>query len=180
MTTVANDARQAGLTALYLGVFATVWFSVPKADPPLSTLLVVASIAALLTAVAGLGLVLRSRGAGRAPRDPAADRRYLLIFAGELAVAAAGAAQLAALDQEAYIPALVGAVVGVHFVPLAPVLRDPLLRPLGAVVVVIAVAAALTEAATTTVSAGQVAGTGIGFALLGYAVMALSRGARRR
>ncbi len=84
MTTVTGDRRQAGLTALYLGVFATIWFSVPKADPPHTTMLVGASSAALLTAVAGLGLVLRSRGAGRAPRDPAIRAR------GSCAVGSAG------------------------------------------------------------------------------------------
>ncbi|MEU1396737.1 hypothetical protein ABZ403_11830 [Micromonospora zamorensis] len=49
---IANR-RQAGLTALYLGIFAMVWFSVPAAEQPLRALLVVGSIVALLTAVAG-------------------------------------------------------------------------------------------------------------------------------
>ncbi|MFG2168463.1 hypothetical protein [Micromonospora chersina] len=82
----ALPRRQAGLTALYLGVFAAVWFSVPKADPPLRSLLVVGSVGALLAAAVGAVLVAR---AGRRPageRDRAADRRYGLVVAAEVAV----------------------------------------------------------------------------------------------
>ncbi|MEV1159975.1 hypothetical protein AB0J27_31705 [Micromonospora chokoriensis] len=56
------NRRQAGLTALYLGIFAMVWFSVPAAEQPLRALLVVGSIAALLTAVLGGVLSARLRG----------------------------------------------------------------------------------------------------------------------
>ncbi|MET8351880.1 MULTISPECIES: hypothetical protein [unclassified Micromonospora] len=171
-----NSRHQAGLTALYLGIFAMVWFSVPAAEQPLRALLVVGSIAALLTAVVGVVLSARTRGAG-GPRDRATDRRYLLIVVAEFAAAGLGAAVLAAAGWSEYIPVLVCAVVGLHFFPLAPLLRDPLLRPLGVALCVVAVAGLVTALASA-VSAGLVVGTGAGLLLLGYAVQALTRAYR--
>ncbi|SIN13590.1 hypothetical protein [Micromonospora cremea] len=171
-----NSRHQAGLTALYLGIFGMVWFSVPAAEQPLRALLVVGSIAALLTAVAGGVLSAHTRGAG-GPRDRATDRRYLLIVVAEFAAAGLGAAVLAAAGWSEYVPVLVCAVVGLHFFPLAPLLRDPLLRPLGVALCVVA-AAGLVAALASAVSAGLVIGTGAGLLLLGYAVQALVRAHR--
>ncbi|PWR07971.1 hypothetical protein DKT68_17445 [Micromonospora acroterricola] len=168
-----NSRHQAGLTALYLGIFAMVWFSVPAAEQPLRALLVVGSIAALLTALVGGVLSARTRDAG-GPRDRATDRRYLLIVVAEFAAAGLGAAVLAAAGWSEYIPVLVCALVGLHFFPLAPLLRDPLLRPLGVALCVVA-AAGLVVALASAVSAGLVVGTGAGLLLLGYAVQALVR-----
>ncbi|MFV2111231.1 hypothetical protein ACFHW0_02690 [Micromonospora sp. LOL_025] len=172
-----QSRRQAGLAALYLGVFATIWFSVPAAEQPLRALLVVASGAALVTAVVGAVVVARSRGA--VAHDRAADRRYLLIVLAEVAAAGLGAVVLALVGWSEYIPVLVCAVVGLHFFPLVPVLRDPLLRPLGAAMCVVALAGLVTALATA-VPAGLVVGTGAGLLLLGYAVLALLRTARQR
>ncbi|WP_433312948.1 hypothetical protein [Micromonospora chersina] len=169
--------RQAGLTALYLGVFAAIWFSVPKADPPLRSLLVVGSVGALLAAAVGAVLVAR---AGRRPageRDRAADRRYGLIVAAEVAVGLTGALLLAAAGLTGYLPVLVCAVVGVHFVPLAPVLRDRLLVPLGVAVTLVALAGLAVDLVSG-VSAGLVVGTGAGALLLTYAVLGLFRARR--
>lgn len=174
MAALADVRRQAGLTALYLGIFATVWLSVPTAEPPLGVLVVVGSIAALLTAGAGGALVFRSRADGPFARDAAADRRYLVIFAAELAAAGFGAMLLAVTHRSEYIPVLVGAVVGAHFWPLAPVLKDPALRVL-AVLVALAALAGLITGLVSTVPAGQVVGFGIGVLLLGYALGALIR-----
>ncbi|MFI6824461.1 hypothetical protein ACIBJE_26485 [Micromonospora sp. NPDC050187] len=174
MTGRTRTRRQAGLTALYLGVFATLWFSVPKADPPLDTVLVVASVAALLTALTGGVVVARSRGADGPPRDRAADRRYLLVVVVEFAAAGLGAALLGLVGWSAFIPVLVSAVVGLHFLPLAPVLGDPLLRPLGLSVCLVA----LVGLVVGLVSSGPVAlvvGVGTGLLLLGHALVALLR-----
>ncbi|WBB71191.1 hypothetical protein [Micromonospora sp. WMMD812] len=175
MTAGNGTRRQAGLTALYLGVFAALWFSVPKAEPPLHMLLVILSVAALLTAV--FGAVVASRGARKAdatPRDRAADRRYLLIVGVEFALAGLGAWLLALAGWSAFIPVLVSAVVGLHFLPLAPVLRDPLLRPLGLAVCLVALVGLFVGLGSSAL-VGQVVGAGVGLLLLGYAVMALLR-----
>jgi hypothetical protein len=174
MTARAGTRRQAGLTALYLGIFATLWFSVPKAQPPLSTLLVVGSVVALVTAVAGAVIAVRDRDAGAAPRDRASDRRYLLIVGMEFAAAGLGALLLAVVGWSEFIPVLVSAVVGVHFLPLAAVLDDALLRPLGGAVCLVALAG-LVAGLASSVSVGQVVGTGTGLLLLGYAVTAVLR-----
>ncbi|MEH1102282.1 hypothetical protein [Micromonospora sp. CPCC 205561] len=180
MSTLQFQSRsQAGLAALYLGVFATIWFSVPAADPPLRTLLVVASGAALVTAVIGAVVVARARRAGTPARDRAADRRYLLIVLAEFAGAGLGAVVLALAGWSEFIPVLVGAAVGLHFLPLVPVLRDPLLWLLGAAVCAVALAGLVT-ALVSAVPAGLVVGTGTGLLLLGYAVLALLRAARQR
>lgn len=169
--------RQAGLTALYLGVFAAIWFSVPKADPPLRSLLVVGSVGALLAAAVGAVLVIR---AGRRPaggRDRATDRRYGLVVAAEFAVAVVGALLLAAAGVTGYLPVLICAVVGVHFVPLAPVLNDRLLVPLGVAVTLVALAGLVVDLGWA-VPAGLVVGTGTGALLLAYAVLGLFRARR--
>jgi hypothetical protein len=173
-----STRRQAGLTALYLGVFATIWFSVPKAEPPFATLLVVGSVAALLIAVVGAVVAALVRNAEKFPRDKAADRKYLLIVGAEMAAAGLGALLLVAVGWSAFVPVLVAAVVGIHFLPLAPLLRDPLLRPLAVAVCLVALAALIAEL-TSSVPAGQVVGAGTGLLLLGYAVMALLRTSRQ-
>ncbi|MEU7803906.1 hypothetical protein AB0B10_32085 [Micromonospora arborensis] len=170
------NRRQAGLTALYLGIFAMLWFSVPAAEQPLRGLLVVGSILALLTAVVGGVLSARLRGAG-SPRDRAADRPYLLIVLAEFAAAGLGAAVVAAAGWSEYVPVLICLVVGLHFFPLAPLLRDPLLKPLGVAICLVAAAALVTGLASG-VSAGLVVGTGAGVLLLAYAVQALVRAYR--
>lgn len=172
-----RSRRQGGLGALYLGIFATVWFSVPAAEQPLRGVLVAGSVAALLTAVGGGIVTARSRGADAGPRDRATDRRYLLIVVAEFAVAALGAVLLAAAGWSEFTPALVCAVVGLHFFPLAPLLGDPLLRPLGVAMCAVALAGLVTGLATG-VSAGLVVGTGAGVLLLGYALRSLLRAIR--
>lgn len=173
-TTALRTRRQAGLTALYLGIFATIWFSVPKVEPPMGTLLIVGSWTALLTAVVGAVVAALARGGDKVARDRTADRKYLLIVGAEVVVAGLGALLLAVAGWSEFVPVLVGAVVGAHFVPLAPVLRDPWLRPLGAAVCAVAVAALIVGLASS-VPAGQVVGTGTGLLLLGYAILALAR-----
>jgi len=68
-------------------------------------------------------------------------------------------------------------VVGVHFFPLAPVLDDPGLRPLGAAMIAVSVAA-LVVTLTKGVPPSTITGISAGLLLLGYAVMALVRAVR--
>lgn len=164
--------RQAGLTALYLGALATVWFRVPAAGQPLRTLLTIASGAALATAAVGGIVAARSRPAGDAVRAPAADRRYLLVALAELVAAGLGAGLLAAAGLSEYAPVLVCAVLGLHFVPLAPLLRDPRLWLLGGALCLVALAGLVTALAFAG-AAGLVVGVGAGLLLVAYALLAL-------
>ncbi|SFF91433.1 hypothetical protein SAMN05421541_13043 [Actinoplanes philippinensis] len=174
MAALADVRRRAGLTAFYLGIFATIWLSVPANEPPWGVFLVAGSVAALLTAGAGGALLMRSR-LEELLRDTGGDRRYLVILAGELAAAGFGAVLLAVTGRSEYIAVLVAAVVGLHFWPLAPVLRDPALRILAGLVCATALAGLITGMVST-VSPGEVVGSGVGVLLLGYAIGALIRG----
>ncbi|MGC4808442.1 hypothetical protein [Micromonospora sp. DT233] len=164
--------RQAGLAAGYLGVFAALWFSVPATGQPLRALLVAGSLAALATAVAGGVVAARARPEAGAGVDRAGQRRYLLIVLTEFAVAGLGAAALAALGHSAYAPVLVGGVVGAHFFPLAPLLRDPRLPLLGVATCLVALAGLVVGLASA-VAPGLVVGVGLGLLLWAYGVWAL-------
>jgi hypothetical protein len=59
-------------------------------------------------------------------------------------------------------------VVGVHFWPMAPVLKSPSLVALGALLTVVAVAAVFVSRHTG-VAPGAITGAGAGVALLGFA-----------
>lgn len=169
--------RDAGFTALFLGFFAAAWFGWAQAGGP-SGWLTAGSVVSALVAVVGLVTGLRAPAEGSAMKDRAASRRYGIIVGIEFAVIFAGAILLGRLGRPDYIPVWVAVVVGVHFVPLAPVLGDPLLRPLAVVTCAVAIVGLVTGLATDT-APSLVVGVGTGLLLLGYSLQALARGARR-
>jgi hypothetical protein len=107
-------------------------------------------------------------------RRPGANRRYGIIVGTEFGSAALGALVLGLTGWAEYIPVWVCFVVGVHFVPLAPVLADRGLVPLAALTVLVAVAGLLTGLLSD-VDAATVTGIGAGLLLLGYSLLALAR-----
>ncbi|HEV7708933.1 MAG TPA: hypothetical protein VGP16_12125 [Asanoa sp.] len=173
----AQTRRDAGFTALFLGFFASAWFGWAQAGGE-SGWLTAGSIVSVVVAAIGLVTGLRAPAEGSAMRDRAASRRYGIIVGIEFAVIFVGAILLGRLGQPDYIPVWVAFVVGVHFVPLAPVLGDPLLRPLAVATCVVALAGLVTGLASA-VSPPLVVGLAEGLLLLGYSVQALARGARR-
>lgn len=106
-----------------------------------------------------------------------AGRRYGIIVALEFAAAGIGAAVLIVVGQAEFIPVWVCLVVGAHFFPLAPLLRDEMLLPLGIAMCAVAVAGFVTALASG-VDAGTVVGTGAGLLLVGYAAVALGKAIR--
>jgi len=172
VVTESRSRRAAPLTALYLGFFAAIWFSWPGVNPPLGTVLVVASYLSLLVALIGAIVAFRRSGETASVRDRAASRRYGIIVAIEFAAAGVGAAVLGLTGAGEYISVWVCLVVGAHFFPLVPVLRDRLLYPLGAALCAVAVGG-LVAALATDVAADAVVGTGAGFLLFGYAALSL-------
>ena len=166
-----------GLTGLFLGFFASAWFGWGNAAAPawLEPWLIVGSVLSLAAAATGAVVAVRNRRTAR-PRDPAFNRRYGILVGIEFGVAFVGAAILGIAGQADYIPVWVCAVVGVHFFPLAPVLDDRGLVPLGVVVTAIAVVALVVGLATDT-APGTVTGVGAGVALLAYALSGLVRAA---
>jgi hypothetical protein len=121
------------MTTLIEGFFGFVWFGWAQAtaSPGLRTWLAVAGVAAALVALAGGVQAFRSPAATSVLHDRRARRRYGLAVGVEFALAGVGAAALAVAGQGDFIPVWVCAVVGVHFFPLASLLKDRLLVALG-------------------------------------------------
>ncbi|WBB64916.1 hypothetical protein [Micromonospora sp. WMMD812] len=184
MEEVRQSRRDGGITALVEGFFGAAWFGWGHAAPPawLDPWLTVGSVAALLVAVAGAVVGFASAASTAAINNRAAGRRYGIIVGVEFALAGLGAALLGALGQPDYIPVWICAVVGVHFLPLAPVLRDRNLIPLGILVSATA-AVALVGGLTTDVVPSTITGVGAGLSLSvfgAYALIGALRQPRRR
>lgn len=171
--------RDRATTALILGFFASAWFGWGHEAPPRALVpwLDAGSLLAILTALAGLVLTIVFRREPGAINDRASARRYGIIVGIEFALAGAGAAILGITGAAEFIPVWICAVVGVHFLPLAPVLRNRVLIALGAVTSAVAVTAVVV-ALTTDVPAGAVTGIGAGATLLAVALYSLWRIAR--
>jgi hypothetical protein len=107
-----RSRRDAGLTALFLGFFASAWFGWAQADSTLRTWLLVGSIVSLVVAVFGAIVGFRRPSAKSAMHDRAKYRRYGIIVGIEFALAGIGAAALGIFAAAAYIPIWVCAVVG--------------------------------------------------------------------
>lgn len=165
--------RDGAMTAAVLGFFAAAWFGWAQENPrpgwqaPLTA----GSVGGLLVAavagtVAGLnwdsGSVL---DAGGALGD------YLVIVAVEFGIAGAGVALLALLRRARYMSAWVCLVVGVHFFPMAPVLANPALYVLAALLTAAAVAAPF-AAERTRVPVSLATGVPAGAVLLAFALWA--------
>ena len=165
--------RDSGLTELILGLFAAGWFSwTPEASGALAVTLEIGGALAIVVAVFGGVRAIRARQTGGVLNEPVAARRYGMLVAVEFTVGGAGAVGLSAAGAAAFVPVWICAVVGLHFFPLASVLRAPLTRWLGVAVTTVAAAGLLvgvfSDAAPSTVT-----GTGAGVALSSYAILML-------
>ncbi|HEY2672780.1 MAG TPA: hypothetical protein VGJ07_20730 [Rugosimonospora sp.] len=181
MTNPVQSRRDAGITALILGFFASAWFGWGHgaAIPWLEVWLEVGAVVALLVAVAGAVIGLRSPASTAVLRDPRAARRYGITVGVEFGVAGAGAGVLGDVGQVEFIPVWVCAIVGLHFFALAPILRDRSLVVLGVLTCLVAVAALIVGLATA-LDASVVTGPGTGCLLLLFAGYALAGATVRR
>ena len=165
------NARDNAMTALILGLFASSWFGWAQDRPPTAwrPLLILGAVLSLVVAVVGAVLAWRNwSAAGSALSEPGAMRHYGIIVGVEFGVAAVGAAGIAVWGRSEYIAPWICLVVGVHFVPMAPVLKDPSLIALGILMVAIAVAAVVVFKRTE-LAPSALTGAGAGVALLSYA-----------
>jgi hypothetical protein len=171
--------RSRGVTVAVDGFFAFVWFGWGQAAAPswLVIPLTVGGAASLLVAVAGVVLAIRSPDPLPAMSDPALRRRYGITVGLEFGLIGAGAAILGGTGNYLWVPVLVCFGVGVHFFPLATVLDNPTLRPLGGLLIAVS-AAALVTGLCTAVAPSTVTGPGAGLSLLGFGVATLLAGAR--
>jgi hypothetical protein len=171
--------RDRGVTVVVEGFFAFVWFGWGQAAAPswlVVPLAVGAGLAVLLT-VAGVVVTRRSAGRLRSMADPVARRRYGIIVGLEFGVLGVGAAVLGATGQYRWTPVWICFGVGVHFFPLASVLDNRSLRPLGLLLIAVAAAALVTGLASAT-APSTVTGVGAGLCLIGFGLATLLAGGR--
>jgi hypothetical protein len=167
-----SSRRDRGISALIEGFFGSAWFGWGHAAAT-AIWLDIGTALALVVAIAGAVIGFRSPASTAVLRDRAAARRYGILVGIEFGLAGLGAGILGAIGQTDFIPVWVCAVVGIHFVPLASVLRDRLYVPLGVLLCGVAVAALVT-ALTTGVAASTVTGLGAGYVLVVFGVIALA------
>ena len=163
------------MTALVEGFFASAWFSWGQADPPegMVRFLEVGSIVAILVAIAGGILVYRSPAASTPMADPDVRKRYSVLVGIEFGTLAIGAIILGLLGWSDYIPVMVCAGVGLHFFPLAQVLRSRMLVPLGVLLIIVA-GVALVVGTSTGIAMSAITGAGAGGFLLLFACLSLA------
>jgi hypothetical protein len=163
--------RDNAMTALILGFFASCWFGWAQERPPPGwrSPLIVGSVLSLVVAVAGAVFAWLNWSGGSALSEPGAMRAYGIIGAVEFGVAAAGAAGLALWGHSEYLAPWICLVVGVHFWPMAPVLKDPSLIVLGALMTAVAVTAVVVSRRAG-LAPSAVTGVGAGITLLGFAI----------
>jgi hypothetical protein len=162
--------RDGAMSALILGFFASSWFGWAQEKPPPGwrPALTVGAVLSLIVAALGAVYAWQSWSDGSVLSDPGAMRHYGIIVGVEFGVAAAGAAAIGLWGRREYIAAWVCLVVGVHFWPLAPVLKNPSLIALGTLLMGIAIAAILISRRTG-VAPSALTGAAAGTALLGFA-----------
>lgn len=167
------------VTALIFGVAAFAWFGWGQAQPPAGwpVPLTVGSAAGAVAAVLAALLVFRLRGRPSAMQDPQVRRGYFMIVGAEVAAIVIGVVVLGVSGHGAYTAAWVLLIVGVHFLPLARLFANAGLRVAGVAVIAVAVAAAVTGAASG-VQPSTVAGAGGGVVLLVSAVVLLRQAYR--
>lgn len=168
-------ARDAAMTALILGFFASSWFGWAQEAPPAgwSTWLGIGSFTSLAVALVGGILAWRHWSDGSVLSEPGAMRRYGIIVGIEFAACLLGALALGLTGHSRYIAVWIAFVVGVHFLPMAPVLANNFLVPLG-VVMVLGAAAGLFTGLRGSLMPSAITGVICGSALIVAAVVPLA------
>jgi hypothetical protein len=174
MTNSFPVGRERGITVLFEGFFGFVWFGWGQAAAP-SWLVVpfaMGSGLGALTAVVGVLVAVQSAGQLIVFSDPAVRRRYRITVGIEFTLAGVGAAALGTTGLAKWIPVWICLVVGAHFFPLARILENRSLAPLGALLAAIAIAALVVGLAST-VAPSTITGPGAGLCLLTFGLATL-------
>jgi hypothetical protein len=166
-----QHVRDYAVTAAIFGFFASAWFGWAQERPPLSWRrpLMLAAVTSIVVAAIGGVLAWRYWDGGSALNEPGAMRAYGITVGVEFALAGLGAAVLGVRKRADLIPPWICLVVGAHFAPLAPILNNPWLYALAAVMTVVALVA-VPIARRRDLLPSAVTGVGAGAALLTFAV----------
>jgi hypothetical protein len=170
---IAEFTRDAVATVAVFGFFAASWFGWAQERPPSGWVnwLIAGSTLSLLVAMVGGFFTWQHWSTGTA-FNPQTGRTFGLIVGIEFAIAGIGAGLLSWWGRTDLIAPWIALVVGIHFIPLAPLLHYPLLYGVAALVISAAlVAVPLANAQDITVSA--VTGLTTGSILLAAALFSL-------
>ncbi|GAA1030577.1 hypothetical protein GCM10009557_23030 [Virgisporangium ochraceum] len=167
-------SRDATMTAAIFGFFAMGWFGWAQEHPPrpwTRWLRAGSACAALILVVAA---VLAWRLWDTATVFDAGTGRTSGIVVGcRVRLAGVGAGLLTRRNRKELVPAWIAAVVGVHLLPLEPLLHYPLLYPVAALVTMAAVLA-VPVARRGSLPVSAVNGLGVGVVLLTAAILSLT------
>ena len=168
MRPIAHSGQ--GVAVAIEGFAAAGWFSWSGAHPAgwARAALVAGSVIGVALVVLGVGLARRGRGGDNPLGDPRAFHRYLVIFWGEVVGLVVVAIVLSRGGHGRWVPVAVCAGVGVHFLPLAAVVRQRGLLVSGLALVAVA-GLALVVAAAGSTDPASVTGPGAGLVLIGTA-----------
>lgn len=164
---LSDHLRDAAMTAVIFGFFATSWYGWAQENPPPSWRrpLLAGTVVAGLTAAAGLALALSHWSDGTV-FDDETGRNFGIVVGIEFAAAAIGAGVLAALKRPQWMPVWIAFVVGVHLFPVAVILDYPAIHVVAALVTVVSlVAIPASRARSLTPSAVVGAGSGASLTL---------------
>jgi hypothetical protein len=165
--------RDAAMTAAIFGFASAAWFGWAQENPPprWRPWLIAGSVVGLLVAVAGGIRGWQNWSSGTA-FDADTSPIFGVIVAIEVVLAGGGAILLSRRGRRELIAPWVALIVGLHFLPMAPLLEFPLFYVVGALVTVAAlISVPLARSRDITVSA--VTGFLSGSVLLAAAVYAL-------
>lgn len=133
----AEFLRDAAMTGTILGFAGMVWFGWAQEAPPPGARkwLGLGSVLSVLLAI-GAGIFSWRHWHDGSAIDAVTGPRFGIVVGIEFAAAGIGAAILAARKRSELIAPWIAFVVGVHFIPLASILRIPLLFPVAVLVAV--------------------------------------------
>jgi hypothetical protein len=166
--------RDAAMTAVVFGFFASSWFGWAQEAPPATwrRWLGAATVLSLITAAGG-GIVAWRHWSSGTAFDDVTGRAFGVVVGIEFGAAAVGAVMLALNRRAEWIPVWVAFVVGAHLFPVAAIMDYPAVHVAGALVTVAAVTAVPWSRARSlqpSAAVGPLAGT----ALLAVALYSLA------
>lgn len=170
---IAEFTRDAAATAAVFGFFAASWFGWAQENPPSAwrNWLIAGAILSLLVAAVGGFFTWQQWSTGTA-FNPQTGRTFGIIVGIEFALAGIGAGLLSWWERSDLIAPWVALVVGIHFIPLAPVLHYPLLYGIAALVSVAALGS-VPLATVQNLAVSAVTGVTTGIILLAAALFSL-------
>ena len=133
------DPRRIGALVGLVGAVVFVWSSSPQVDDAAATTVRVVVVALVVAALVLLFALPRWLGRFEVPSG-AAIAVYLACVVGEVALIRVGSAALGDSGHASARPALIAAVVGLHFVPFAWAFRERMFTWLGTALLLLGVA----------------------------------------